>query len=337
MSASITDPRAPGPAATDPRWASGGPIRIGISSCLLGKEVRYDGGHKRDRFLTDVLGPFVEWVPVCPEVEMGMSIPRESIRLVNVQGDIRLLAERSGTDHTETMRSWTRRRLSKLERLDLCGYVLKKDSPSCGMERVRVYGKGGVPARDGRGMFAADLMDRFPLLPSEEEGRLNDAVLRENFIERVFAYRRLRSLFAGKWTRGDVVAFHTAHKFQLMAHSQRAYRELGRLVAEIKKVPRPEFREGYETGFMQALCHHATTRRHVNVLQHMLGYLRKHLGDSARRDLCQVIEDYGTGLVPLIVPVTLVRHYVSCLQIEYLEGQVYLEPHPKELLLRNRV
>ncbi len=325
-----------GPAATDPRWASGDPIRIGISSCLLGREVRYDGGHKRDRFLTDVLGPFVEWVPVCPEVEMGMSIPRESIRLVNVEGDIRLLAERSGTDHTEGMRSWARRRLGELERLALCGYVLKKDSPSCGMKRVRVYGDGGVSSHDGRGMFAADLLSRFPLLPTEEEGRLNDAVLRESFIERVFAYRRLRSLFAGRWTRGDVVAFHTAHKFQLMAHSQRAYRELGRLVAEIKNVPRKDFRERYETGFMRALSHRATTRRHVNVLQHVLGYLRKRIDDAARRDLVQVIEGYSNQLVPLIVPVTLIRHYVRCLGIEYLEGQVYLEPHPKELLLLNR-
>jgi uncharacterized protein YbgA (DUF1722 family)/uncharacterized protein YbbK (DUF523 family) len=326
-----------GCSAMAPRWASDDPIRIGVSSCLLGREVRYDGGHKRDRFLTDVLGPFVEWVPVCPEVEVGMGIPREPIRLVSVEGQTRLVAERSGTDHTDAMRAWAQRRLRQLEKLDLCGYVLKKASPSCGMERVRVYGKGAVPSYDGRGMFADELMSLFAALPIEEEGRLNDPDLRENFIERVFAYRRLRSLFAARWTRGAVVAFHAAHKLQVLAHSQRCYRELGRLVADLKQLPRDEFRQQYETGFMRALDRRATRRSHVNVLQHMLGYLRGRIGDTARRDLVEVIEDYANGLLPLIVPVTLFRHYVSCLGIEYLDGQVYLEPHPKELLLRNHV
>jgi uncharacterized protein YbgA (DUF1722 family)/uncharacterized protein YbbK (DUF523 family) len=326
-----------GPKATAPRWASDDPIRIGISSCLLGRQVRYDGGHKRDRFLTDVLGPYVEWVPVCPEVEMGMGIPREPIRLVRVEGQTRLLAERSGTDHTDAMRAWAHRRLRQLERLDLCGYVLTKASPSCGMERVRGYGKGEVPSHNGRGMFAEELMRRFTSLPIEEEGRLNDPGLRENFLERVFAYRRLRSLFSARWTRGAVVAFHTAHKLQLLAHSQRCYRALGRLVANLKQMPREEFRQQYESGLMEALARHATPRSHVNVLQHMLGYLRGRIEDAARRDLVRVIDDYANGLVPLVVPVTLFRHYVSCLGIEYLDGQVYLEPHPKELLLRNHV
>jgi uncharacterized protein YbgA (DUF1722 family)/uncharacterized protein YbbK (DUF523 family) len=312
------------------------PIRVGVSACLLGREVRYDGGHKRDRFLTDTLGPFVEWVPVCPEVEVGMSIPREPIRLVRRDGEIRLVAERSGTDHTRAMREWTRRRLRDLERLDLCGWVLKKDSPSCGMERVRVHVGSGV-ARTGRGLFADELMRAFTCLPVEEEGRLNDPALRENFVERVFAYRRLRSLFHGRWTLGGLVAFHTAHKLQLLAHSPADHRALGALVAGAKRRPRPEVRAQYETSFMRALAHLATPRRHVNVLHHALGWLRPHLGAGARAELLGLIADHGAGLVPLVVPLTLLRHHVREHQVAYLAGQVYLEPHPKELMLRNHV
>jgi uncharacterized protein YbbK (DUF523 family) len=211
------------------------PIRVGISSCLLGQKVRYDGGHKRDAFLTDVFGPFVEWVPVCPEVEFGMGIPRESIRLVRDGEDVRLVGERSRTDYTATMRPWVRKRARELEKFDLCGYVLKKDSPSCGMERVRVYDANGVPSKTGRGLFADALISHFEALPVEEEGRLNDARLRENFVERVFAYHRLRALFSGRWTLGKLVAFHTAHKLQLLAHSPAGYRELGRLVASARR------------------------------------------------------------------------------------------------------
>jgi len=220
-------------------------IRIGISSCLLGQEVRYDGGHKRDRFLTDVLGSFVEWVPVCPEVESGMGIPRPSVRLVRSGDDVRMIAERTGEDHTRSMRAFSRKRVAALRKLDLAGYVLKRDSPSCGMERVRVYAEGGMPEKKGRGLFAEALIDGMPQLPVEEEGRLNDAVLRENFIERVFAYRRLRDLFRGRWSVGSLVAFHTAHKLQLMSHEPKAYQQLGRLVGEAKGMDRDELRSRY--------------------------------------------------------------------------------------------
>ena len=313
------------------------PIRVGISSCLLGSAVRYDGGHKRDRFLTDVLGPFVQFVPVCPEVEVGMGVPRESVRLVESEGELRLLAERSGTDHTRAMRAWARRRIRQLAALDLCGYVLKKDSPSCGMERVRVHAGTGVPERRGRGLFAGALLDAWAHLPVEEEGRLHDPVLRESFIERLFAYRRLRDLFAGRWNVGDLLRFHTAHKLQLMAHSPKANGELGRLVARAKRVPRAELRDLYETGFMQALAVRATPRRHVNALLHMLGHFGTRLDAAARREILGVIEDYRRGLVPLIVPLTVVRHHVRLRGVAYLEGQHYLEPHPKELMLRNHV
>lgn len=313
------------------------PIRIGVSSCLLGQKVRFDAGHKRDAFLADTLDRFVEWVTICPEAELGLGVPRPTMRLEMRGESVRLVTPSTGVDHTDAMRRWTDGRLTRLASDDLCGYVLKKDSPSCGMERVRLYTAKGMPTRAGRGVFAAALLERFPHLPVEEEGRLCDPHLRENFIERVFAYRRLRSFFAARWTVGGLVAFHTAHKLQLLAHSPRHYEALGRLVARAKRSPRHEVRAEYEQGFMEALAVLATAKRQVNVLQHMTGYFRDRLDEESRRELAAVIEDYRTGLVPLIVPITLVRHYVRLLGVAYLRGQVYLEPHPKELMLRNHV
>ena len=313
------------------------PIRLGVSSCLLGNEVRFDGGHKRNRFVTDLLGRFVEWVPVCPEVEVGMGTPRPSLRLVSEGGKVRMVEVGSGRDHTGAMERYAARRVRALRKLDLCGYVLKKDSPSCGMERVRLYGEKSMPTRQGRGLYASALMAAYPQLPVEEEGRLNDPKLRENFIERVFAYQRLSQLFRGRWTRGQVVAFHTAHKLQLMAHSTVAYRELGRLVAELKQTPRAQFREQYAQGFMEALSKLASRGRNTNVLQHAAGYLKKKLDSASRTEMAELIHDYRTELVPLVVPLTLIRHHVRCHEIEYLKGQVFLEPHPKELMLRNHV
>jgi len=313
------------------------PIRIGVSACLLGQEVRFDAGHKRDSFLVDTLGAFVEFVPVCPEFELGLGVPRETLRLERDGDDIRLVAPRSGSDHTKAMRAFASKRTAALADEDLSGYVLKKGSPSCGMERVRVYGSSGMPSHDGRGLFASALMQRYPHLPVEEEGRLNDPRLRENFIERIFAYYRLRTFFAGRWTQGGLVAFHTAYKLQLMAHSPRHYREMGRIVAEARNSDRAKLRETYETSFMEAMATIATSARHVNVLQHIAGYFREHLDSTGRRELAALIKDYRQGLVPLIVPITLIRHYVRLYDIAYLKGQLYLEPHPKELMLRNHV
>lgn len=318
------------------------PLRIGISSCLLGQEVRFDGGHKRDPFLTDTLGLQVEWVPVCPEVEMGLGTPRETLRLVR-SGDaanpLRMVTTRTGIDHTDGMNKWSARRLDELarEEPDLCGYILKKDSPSCGMERVKTYSAGGMPERNGRGLFATALMRRFPLLPVEEEGRLNDPRLRENFIERVFAYRRLKDLFQPGWSLGAVVKFHTAHKMALLAHSTTRYNELGRLVARGREMAKRDLRAEYETAFMSTLQIVATPRRHTNVLTHMVGHLKKLLDVESKRELLQTIEEYRQGLVPLVVPLTLLRHYVRLHGVEYLAGQTYLEPHPRELMLRNHV
>jgi uncharacterized protein YbgA (DUF1722 family)/uncharacterized protein YbbK (DUF523 family) len=313
------------------------PLRLGVSSCLLGEKVRFDAGHKRDRFVTDLLGNFVEWVPVCPELESGMGVPRPAMRLVR-QGDaLQLLEIASGRDHTARMRDYAEKRVRALGALDLCGYVLKKDSPSCGMTRVKVYAQKGGAKRDGTGLFASALLRAFPNLPVEEEGRLNDPNLRENFIERVFAYWRLRELFRGRWTIGQVVGFHTAHKLQLMAHSPVAYAELGRRVASLKTTPRAAFRERYEADFMRALSQLATRGRNANVLQHAAGHLKKQLDGGSRTELSDLIHDYRRGLVPLVVPVTLIRHHVRRFDVEYLQGQVFLEPHPKELMLRNHV
>jgi uncharacterized protein YbgA (DUF1722 family)/uncharacterized protein YbbK (DUF523 family) len=312
-------------------------VRIGISACLLGDEVRFDGGHKRDRFLTDVLGPHVDFVRVCPEVEVGMGTPREAVRLVRDGGALRMVTTRTGVDHTDAMNEWARRRVESLAREDLSGYVLKKDSPSCGMERVKVYGAGGPPRRDGRGLFADALLHRCPNLPVEEEGRLMDPALRENFIERVFAYRRLKDLFRGHWSIGALVAFHTAHKMSLLAHSTAAYRQLGQLVARAASMPKRELRDDYERLFMETMAIVATGRRHTNVLMHMAGHLKRKLDDASKRELVEYIDEYRRGLVPLIVPLTLVRHHVRRHGVAYLAGQTYLEPHPRELMLRNHV
>lgn len=312
-----------------------GEIRVGASTCLLGQHVRYDGGHKKDPFVTGSLARFVAFVPVCPEVELGLGTPRESVRLVRLGDGVRMVGHRSGTDHTDAMRRWAEGRVRELEGEDLCGYVLKKDSPSCGMERVKVYAKGPA-ARTGRGLFAEALMERMPLLPVEEEGRLNDPRLRENFIERVFAYRRLKDLLGSRWTLGDLVRFHTAEKLLVLAHDPAAYRALGRLVAAAKGRPRAEVAREYGQAFMRGLAKLATPGKHANVLQHMAGFF-KDLPLEERRELHEAIADYRHGLVPLVVPLTLLGHHVRRHGVAWLQSQSYLQPHPKELMLRNHV
>ncbi len=324
--------RQPSPAAPEPAR-----LRVGVSACLLGEAVRFDGGHKRDEFLTTVLGPHVEWVPVCPEVEVGMGTPRETLRLVDKGGATHMVTTRTGVDYSARMNGWASGRLAQLGREDLDGYVLKRGSPSCGMERVKVYGEAGMAVRTGRGLFADALLARFPLLPIEEEGRLTDPVLRENFIERLFAYRRLKSLFETRWSIGALVAFHTAHKMSLLAHSTTAYQALGRLVASGASLSRASLRDAYRDLFMRTLAIPATRARHTNVLMHMAGHLKKRVDSASRQELAGCIDEYRRGLVPLVVPMTLIRHHVRVHGIEYLAGQIYLDPHPRELMLRNRV
>ena len=315
----------------------GKPLRVGISSCLLGHKVRYDGGHKRNRFLTEQLGPFVEWVPICPEFESGLGLPRPAMHLTRQGETIKLVESKSGKAHTRSMETYSRRRRRERRGEDLSGYVLKKDSPSCGMTRVKVRSEKGMPERNGTGIFAQELQQAMPNLPVEEEGRLNDPRLRENFIERIFAFHRLQALFRTRWTPRQVVAFHTVHKLQLMAHSTETYRALGRQVAEIKDAPRTGFRDCYAGQFMLALSRVATPGRNTNVLQHAAGYFKNDLPSAQRTELSDLIHDYRNGLVPLVVPLTLIRHYANLYQVAYLQGQSFLEPHPRELMLRNHV
>lgn len=311
--------------------------KVGISSCLLGAKVRFDGGHKRDEFLTGVLGRFVEWVAVCPEMEIGMGVPRETVRLVGDATNPKMIAEKSGTDWTEIMNKFARQRLQQLIDLNLSGFVLKKNSPSCGMERVKVFSAKGAPKRDGRGLFAAALMQHLPLLPVEEEGRLNDLKLRENFIERVFAYRRWQDFSSRPQSRQGLVEFHTAHKFLLLAHSETHYRQLGRIVGAAKTKLLADIYFEYGELFMHALAKSATTQKHTNVLEHMLGYVSKQLSADERQEMVELIRDFRRQLVPLIAPATLLRHYTNKYEIAYLKTQIYLQPNPKELMLRNHV
>lgn len=311
-------------------------IRVGVSSCLLGERVRWNGDHKQDHYVKDVLGEYFEWVPVCPEFETGMGVPRETVRLVKTGNRVRMLGTKTAEDWTGRMEEFSRNKTAGLRDSGLSGFIFKKGSPSCGMERVPLYnGKGGA-AGSGSGLFAGRFRETFPLVPVEEEGRLNDPRLRENFIVRVFAFHRLGRLLRDFSLRG-LVEFHTAHKYLLMAHSVRHYQLLGRLVAEAKGKDRRSLKEDYARLFMEALAVCATPRKNANVLLHMLGYIKSGLGPEEKKDILDLIEEYRRGFVPLIVPLTLLNHYVKKLKADYLLGQVYLNPHPRELMLRNHV
>jgi uncharacterized protein YbgA (DUF1722 family)/uncharacterized protein YbbK (DUF523 family) len=312
-------------------------LRLGISACLLGQEVRYNGGHKRDAFLTDTFGRYVEWVPVCPEVEIGMGTPRPPIRLERRGEEVRLVMPSTGADYSDAMRAWSRSRAEALAGMELDGYVLKKDSPSCGMERVKVHSGAGA-SKGGRGFFAEALMARLPHLPVEEEGRLNDPWLREDFIARVFVHHRWREEEREGWTRASLMRFHERHKFLLLARNQAGMRRLGRLLGESgKEAPIGDLARVYREGLTEILRRPATRRGHTNVLHHLAGFVSDALDTADRAELAETIERYRLGLVPLIVPLTLIRHHVRRQEVGYLHGQVYLEPHPYELMLLNSV
>lgn len=324
---------APAPAETVPTVKP----RLGISACLLGRAVRYDRGHARDRFLVDELGRFVEWVEVCPEVESGMGVPRPTIRLVEKDGETRLVAPDSGTDHTERMRGWAAERVGALRGMRLDGFVLKSNSPSCGLERIKVYSEKGMPLRRSEGLFVTVLRERWPGLPLEEEGRLNDVGLREHFLIRLFAAARLRSFLASGPTRAGLVAFHTAHKFLLLVHDEPLYRELGRVVSRQGGERDEELWPRYEELFLRALAHEPAPVRHLNVLQHMLGFLKDLVPSQDKRRVLDSFEEYRRGRLPLMVPLTLMRFLIDSHGVEYLQGQAYLEPFPVELDPRARL
>ena len=313
------------------------PLRLGISRCLLGEEVRFDGGHRRDTFLTEVLGRYVEWVPVCPEVEAGLGTPREAMRLVGNAQNPRLVTIESRIDHTRALETMATQRIDGLKKLDLSGYVFKKSSPSCGIERVRLYNEHGVSTRNGVGLFARAFTKQFPLIPVEEEGRLCNHTLRENFIERVFCYRRWQDLVQRGVTRQALVQFHTIHKYLLMAHSPQQCEMLGQLIGQAHQHRPKELAHRYGELFMKILAVKTTVRKHVNVLQHMIGHFKERLSAYEKAELLGVIGDYHHGLTPLVVPLTLIKHYVRVFDVGDILEQVYLNPHPKELMLRFHV
>ncbi len=310
-------------------------IRIGISACLLGQQVRFDGGHQHDRFITETLGQYVEFVPVCPEVECGLSIPREAMRLVGEIDHPRLVTVRTRIDYTEQMQTWAKKRVQELEAEDLNGFIFKSDSPSSGMERVKVYDDKGMPVKKGIGMFARAFMEHLPLLPVEEEGRLHDPKLRENFIEAIFAFKRWRDTLAAKPGRKQLVEFHTRHKLLLLAHSPEHYREMGRVMAHITEGPLEEITARYQQLLLESLRLKTTPKKNANVLYHLVGYFKKDLSADEKQEVLEIIDHYRRGDLPLIVPITLVNHYVRKYQQPYLREQYYLHPHPVELQLRN--
>jgi uncharacterized protein YbgA (DUF1722 family)/uncharacterized protein YbbK (DUF523 family) len=312
-------------------------IRLGISTCLLGENVRYDGGHKLDRFLTDTLGQYVEYIPVCPEVECGLPVPRESMHLEGNPESPRLITSRTMQDMTERMVSWAEKRVVELEKEEVCGFIFKSDSPSSGMERVKVYNEKGMSVKKGIGMFARIFMKHFPLLPVEDEGRLHDPGLRENFIERIFTLKRWREVLTRKENRGNVVDFHTKHKLLILSHSPKHYQTTGKLVARAKELSLREFYQQYRILLMESLMLKTTPKKNANVLQHMMGYFKEQLSSDEKQELLEVIEVYRKGYTPLIVPITLIQHYVRKYDQPYLKEQIYLNPHPLELQLRNHV
>ena len=308
-------------------------IKLGISACLLGEKVRYDGQHKLDRFLAGTLSEYVEWVPVCPEVGCGLPVPREAMHLAGNPESPRLVTIRSGIDHTKKMLDWTESKLEELEKEELCGFVFKSKSPSSGMTKVKVYNDSGMSSKTGIGLFARKFMDKFPLLPVEDEGRINDPILRENFIERIFVFARWRDFIKSGSSIKGLVDFHARHKLLIMAHNPKMTSELGRIVGSGRK----EVFGEYIAKLMETLKLHATVKKNVNVLQHIAGYFKKVLSDDEKKEVLECIEDYHRNLVPQIVPLTLLNHYVRKYDEKYLAAQFYLSPHPLELRLRNHV
>ncbi len=312
------------------------PIRIGISACLLGERVRYDGGHRLDTYIRDTLGGYFGFIPLCPEVAIGLGVPRPTLRLVGDPAAPRAVGVVDPTtDVTDALITYGRQMHRELPAL--AGYLWKARSPSCGMERVKVYPAAGAPPRAGRGLFAATLMQARPLLPMEEEGRLGDPRLRENFIERVFAYHRWQQLVAGGYTAADLVAFHSRHKLVLMSHGIEQYRALGRLVAAAGTTPLEALANDYATIFMAALRRPATRLRHTNVLHHLLGYLKRQLDGADKAELLETIERYRQGKLPLVAPITLLQRHFRRHPHAYVAEQYYLQPYPPELELRNHI
>ncbi|WP_114765666.1 YbgA family protein [Vibrio rhodolitus] len=309
-------------------------IKVGISACVLGEKVRFDAGHKLSRFVTKELANVFEFVSVCPEVESGMPVPRPTIRLMTNEERITLVETKDATkDHTQSMLDFSAKRVDQLSKQDLCGYIVCAKSPTCGMERVKVYGKNNAD-KVGIGLYTKELMERMPWLPVEEDGRLNDPVLKENFVTRVYCLKDFYDSMGGEPTAGKIVAFHSRYKLTLMAHHPQSYKSLGKLVADVANYDLEEFYQLYRTGLMQAMANRASRKNNTNVLMHIQGYFKRDLNANEKAELCQVIDDYRQGLLPLLAPMTLLKHHMQRTPNEYLQNQAFLNPYPEELRLR---
>jgi len=310
-------------------------IKVGISSCLIGEVVRFDAGHKRNSFIMSVLASHFEFVPFCPEMAIGLGTPREAIRLVSVNGEVRAVGSKTKTlDVTEKLKDCSEQQRHWHQ--ELCGYVFKKDSPSCGMERVKLY-KNDMPERIGVGLYAAGLMKSFPHLPVEEEGRLGDPVLRENFIQRVFVYARWNSLINSDFCWKTLTGFHANHKYIYMSHNQKMAQELGQWLAENNRASNEELKEAYLTKMMRLLKERATRKNHANTLGHIQGYLKNSIDKDDKQELIEVLDQYRRGLLPLVVPITLLRHHFRKFPHPYITDTYYMQPHPSELMLLNNL
>lgn len=311
-------------------------ITLGISSCLLGNEVRHDGGHKRNVYVTHTLSEYFTFRPYCPEMAIGLGTPRPTIRLTRTADGIRLTgSDNQDLDVTDDMNKWSASAVEGMQ--DLSGFILKNNSPSCGMERVRIYDGNGVPARDGVGLFADILMKAMPWLPVEEEGRLNDAMLRENFIERVFVYYRWQQLTRDGLTVSGLMDFHQRHKFILLAHNEVEFRKLGPLIANVNRENLEHVAGEYLVRMMTCLKERASRKRHTNVLMHVMGFLKDKISGDDKQELLEIMDNYRLGKVPLIVPITLMKHHLRRFPDEYISSQYYMAPYPEELMLRNMI
>ncbi len=312
-------------------------IKVGISSCLLGNEVRFDGGHKHSTLCSEELARYFDFVAECPEVGIGLGIPRKPIRLIgDVNAPSMVSTHDESIDHTDKMLEFSHRKAK--EHSDLCGYIFMKNSPSCGLFRVKVYQDNGYPAKEpGRGVYARIITEKNPLLPVEESGRLTDPALRENFIGRVFAYHNWQQLIRSDLSYHSIIDFHSRYKYSLMAHAPASYVELGRMLADAGKHDVASLAERYFPMLMTALGNVATRKTHTNVLMHLQGYLKKVLSSEEKQELARLIDEYRIAQIPLIVPITLLKHHFNNHPDPYIAKQAYLQPYPDDLSLRNAI
>ena len=317
-------------------------IKVGISACLLGEKVRYNGGHKRSRYLEDVLSEYFDYTPICPEMGIGMGVPRKPIRLITTSGNNETgieaaLSDDNNVRFTQQLKDYAKHQASQLT--DSCGYIFMQKSPSCGYTRVKLYHENGNPLEVAQGIYAAELDRLLPLMPKEEAGRLSDAMIRENFITRVMAYHDWQENVASNITSKNLLDFHVRYKYLLMAHHIQSYQILGQSLSNLKAKPLNEIAHDYITTFMDALKHIANRKKNTNVLQHLQGYLKNNLTADEKQEMLALVNQYRTGLVPIVVPLTLLNHHIKKHTDDdnYLRKQKYLNPHPYELGLRNAI